>query len=192
VTSFACIVILLNNEFYLEQLKPVMAEWSYLWLQKQHLYGIERSEAIQYMLEGAAARTDNTVKNQCIEVALKKSQIDAGILGPDVTPTRAYQRMATNTPSAAAGRRMSFGVLNNPISATPTSAGGNGAVSNGFAVSPANQSASSMVLPAMTPLLAAEIRQLELAKISSALHRDLVQIQEKYVFFVLMFLMNSK
>jgi hypothetical protein len=133
-----------------------MAEWSYLWLQKQHLYGIERSEAIQYMLEGAAARTDNTVKNQCIEVALKKSQIDAGILGPDVTPTRAYQRMATNTPSAAAGRRMSFGVLNNPISATPTSAGGNGAVSNGFAVSPANQSASSMVLPAMTPLLAAE------------------------------------
>lgn len=53
---------LLNYEFYEERLKPVMAEWAYLWLQKHHLHGIDRAEAVQYLLEGAAARSDTSTK----------------------------------------------------------------------------------------------------------------------------------
>jgi hypothetical protein len=55
-------VTLLNYEFYEERLKPVMAEWAYLWLQKHHLHGIDRAEAVQYLLEGAAARSDTSTK----------------------------------------------------------------------------------------------------------------------------------
>ena len=55
-------VTLLNYEFYNERLKPVMAEWAYLWLQKHHLHGIDRHEAVQYLLEGAAARSDTATK----------------------------------------------------------------------------------------------------------------------------------
>lgn len=53
---------LLNYEFYNERMKPVMAEWAYLWLQKHHLHGIDRAEAVQYLLEGAAARSDTSTK----------------------------------------------------------------------------------------------------------------------------------
>lgn len=56
------IVTLLNYEFYNERMKPVMAEWAYLWLQKHHLHGIDRTEAVQYLLEGAAARSDTSTK----------------------------------------------------------------------------------------------------------------------------------
>jgi hypothetical protein len=55
-------VTLLNYDFYNEQMKPVIAEWAYLWLQKHHLHGIDRLEAVQYMLEGAAARSDTSTK----------------------------------------------------------------------------------------------------------------------------------
>jgi hypothetical protein len=55
-------VTLLNYEFYNERMKPVMAEWAYLWLQKHHLHGIDRHEAVQYLLEGAAARSDTSTK----------------------------------------------------------------------------------------------------------------------------------
>lgn len=53
---------LLNYEFYNDRMKPVMAEWAYLWLQKHHLHGIDRAEAVQYLLEGAAARSDTATK----------------------------------------------------------------------------------------------------------------------------------
>ena len=56
---------LLNYEFYNERMKPVMAEWAYLWLQKHHLHGIDRVEAVQYLLEGAAARSDTSTKVMC-------------------------------------------------------------------------------------------------------------------------------
>jgi hypothetical protein len=55
-------ITLLNNVYYEKQMKPILAEWAYLWLQKQHIHGIERHEAIQYMLEGAAARSDTATK----------------------------------------------------------------------------------------------------------------------------------
>ena len=46
-----------SSLFLLQYLKPILAEWSYLWLQKQHLHGIDRDEAIKYILEGAVVVT---------------------------------------------------------------------------------------------------------------------------------------
>ena len=40
-------VTLLDPSFYHARIKPLLAEWTYLWLQKQHLHGIDREEAIQ-------------------------------------------------------------------------------------------------------------------------------------------------
>jgi hypothetical protein len=85
-------VTLLNPEFYHAALKPVLAEWAYLWLQKQHLHGIDRHEAVRYMLEGAAARSDNTGKLNFIEIALKKAQADAGLEAFEPSPTRGFIR----------------------------------------------------------------------------------------------------
>ena len=68
-------ITLLNIEYYNMALKPLLAEWAYLWLQKQHLYGINKDESIQYMLEGAAARSDATVKITLIDLAISKLKI---------------------------------------------------------------------------------------------------------------------
>jgi hypothetical protein len=81
-------------------MKPVLAEWSYLWLQKQHLHGIDRAEAVRYMLEGAAARSDNSTKVNLIELALTKSLVDSGDLPPVPIPTLGYQKSMTQAERA--------------------------------------------------------------------------------------------
>jgi hypothetical protein len=150
-----------------------MAEWAYLWLQKQHLYGIERNEAIQYMIEGAAARTDNTTKYNFIDVALKKCHVEAGILGVSVTPTVAYQRQMTLNAETPLTTPMHGNNSNSPsilTSALPDSVGPR-------RMSFGSQSAS-VGRPLVTDLSAvqtAEIRHLELAKISSDTHKKLVR-----------------
>jgi hypothetical protein len=90
----------LNNEFYHESMKPVLAEWAYLWLQKQHLHGIDRSEAVRYMLEGAAARSDNSTKVNLIELALTKALVNSGDLPPVPIPTLGYQKSMTEAERA--------------------------------------------------------------------------------------------
>jgi hypothetical protein len=69
-----------------------MAEWAYLWLQKQHIHGIDRAEAVQYMLEGAASRSDNITKLKLIEIALTKARAEAGIVPFEPSPTRGFER----------------------------------------------------------------------------------------------------
>lgn len=76
-------------------MKPILAEWAYLWLQKQHLHGIDRGEAVRYMLEGAAARSDNSTKVNLIELALTKALVDSGDLPPIPVPTLGYQKSMT-------------------------------------------------------------------------------------------------
>jgi hypothetical protein len=90
----------LNPDFYHESMKPILAEWSYLWLQKQHLHGIDRAEAVRYMLEGAAARSDNSTKVNLIELALTKSLVDSGDLPPVPIPTLGYQKSMTQAERA--------------------------------------------------------------------------------------------
>ena len=80
-------VTLLNPQWYHANLKPLMAEWIYLWLQKQHLHGISRQETVTYILEGAVARSEATAKVACIDAALTKIGSELGIL-PPLTPTR--------------------------------------------------------------------------------------------------------
>ena len=85
-------ITLLNIEYYNMALKPLLAEWAYLWLQKQHLYGINKDESIQYMLEGAAARSDATVKITLIDLAISKLKIINGLESPIIRPTLAHQK----------------------------------------------------------------------------------------------------
>ena len=69
---------LLNTDFYRSHMMHVLAEWSYLWLQKQHLHGIDRLEAVRYMIEGAATMSDSIAKLSLIELALKKVEVQLG------------------------------------------------------------------------------------------------------------------
>ena len=46
-------LVLLNVDYYHEELKPVLAEWCHHWLQKHHLIGLERNDALKFMCEGA-------------------------------------------------------------------------------------------------------------------------------------------
>ena len=65
-------ITLLNYDFYHEVLKPIIAEWLFLWLQNQHLHGIEHSETLSYIMEGAIARSYIKAKVNIIEDALVK------------------------------------------------------------------------------------------------------------------------
>ena len=85
-------LILLNTEYYRASMMPILAEWCYVWLQKQHLHGIEQSEAIKYMIEGAAARSESTTKLKLIDLALKKIEVSLGQSPSTPRLTSGYQR----------------------------------------------------------------------------------------------------
>ena len=74
--------ILLNKDFYHAKIKPVMAEWTYMWLQKEHLAGISKTEALQYLTQGAAAQSDAARKITSLQHALKRRQIKLGLVPP--------------------------------------------------------------------------------------------------------------
>lgn len=69
-----------------------MAEWAFLWLQKQHLHGIDRHEAIRYMLEGAASRSDSTTKVNLLDFAITKTRVSLGEEAPGPAPTAGFVR----------------------------------------------------------------------------------------------------
>jgi hypothetical protein len=89
-------------------MKPILAEWSYLWLQKQHLHGIDRTEAVRYMLEGAAARSDNTTKINLIDIAITKARVSLGDLPPVPIPTLGYQKSMSEEQRARSDSEMSL------------------------------------------------------------------------------------
>ena len=84
-------VTLLDPEYYHSSLKPLLAEWAYLWLQKQHLHGIERDEAIKYILEGAVARSDLALKLRTIKTAIVEIQVKLGELPAEPELTTGYR-----------------------------------------------------------------------------------------------------
>ena len=86
-------ITLLNVDFYKTSIKPLMAEWAYLWLQQQHLHGIEHHEAVQYMLEGAAARSETSLKVNLIDVAINKTLVTSGEKSPVPPLTKAYEKL---------------------------------------------------------------------------------------------------
>ena len=53
--------------------------WAFLWLQKQHLHGIDYDEAVRYMLHGAAARSETTKKLQMIETEIARIRVQLGL-----------------------------------------------------------------------------------------------------------------
>ena len=76
-------VTLLDKDFYHGRMKPILAEWSYLWLQMQHLHGISRDEAVQYVLEGAAAKSDSMTKMHLIEQEKERMQVKLGLISAE-------------------------------------------------------------------------------------------------------------
>ena len=72
-------VTLLNTQFYHDHVKPILAEWTFLWLQKQHLHGIDFDEAKNYMLKGAAARSETSMKGTLLEIAIRAVKVKLGL-----------------------------------------------------------------------------------------------------------------
>jgi hypothetical protein len=93
-------VTLLNTDWYHENLKPVMADWVYLWLQKQHLHGVSRREAISYIVEGAVARSEATAKVTSLESAIAKTEAELGLRLPLSPPALTTAHLATLTLSS--------------------------------------------------------------------------------------------
>ena len=93
-------VTLLNTEWYHEHLKPVLADWVYLWLQKQHLHGVSRHEAISYIVEGAVARSEATSKVTSLESAITKTEAELGLRPPLSPPTLTSAHLASLTVSS--------------------------------------------------------------------------------------------
>lgn len=52
-------------------MKPIFAEWTFLWLQSQHLNGISQEETIAYITEDSATQTDISTAIHYIEAAIK-------------------------------------------------------------------------------------------------------------------------
>ena len=42
---------LLDADYYHAKLKPILAEWVFLWLTAQHVHGIDAGDAIEYLLD---------------------------------------------------------------------------------------------------------------------------------------------
>lgn len=85
-------ITLLNVEYYRSEMMPVLAEWCFLWLQKQHLHGIDRLEAIRYIIEGAATKSESSTKLNFIERAIKKTKSALGQDPISPTFTSGYRR----------------------------------------------------------------------------------------------------
>ena len=79
-------------EWYHEHLKPIMAEWAYLWLQSVHLHGATRSETISYILNGASARSDSGRRLELLTSERLRLEAKLGIRTPGPTPSLTLQR----------------------------------------------------------------------------------------------------
>lgn len=75
-------ITLLNVDWYHTALKPALADWVFLWLQKNHLHGVSRCEAISYITEGAVARSESTAKVTSLETAIAKTEAALGLMLP--------------------------------------------------------------------------------------------------------------
>ena len=71
-------ITLLDADYYHAKLKPILAEWVFLWLTAQHVHGIDAGDAIEYLLEGAVARSEATTKLRLIEAELARVEADLG------------------------------------------------------------------------------------------------------------------
>jgi len=62
-------VILLNEEYYHQHVKPLMGEWAVLWLEIQHFKGVSTEDQLDYILKGPFRCGDvaDRVEENCIE-----------------------------------------------------------------------------------------------------------------------------
>jgi hypothetical protein len=128
---------------------PIMAEWTFLWLQKAHLHGIDRNESIQYILEGAASKSDIVRKIHLIETAVTQARVTLGELPPEPEITPAHRSLLS--PAELELKNMTLVKLQRQNSETITSDEYN------------------------FTLLKTYIQQLESIKAEASLHNQLVQ-----------------
>eukprot|EP00750_Incisomonas_marina_P014138 INCI17609.11.p1 GENE.INCI17609.11~~INCI17609.11.p1 ORF type:complete len:5029 (+),score=1065.32 INCI17609.11:298-15384(+) len=69
-------ITLLDFQFYYSVMKPILADWAFLWLQKNHLHGVDRADAVRYIMDGAAAKSLSLrVLNSLTEDAERTEQL---------------------------------------------------------------------------------------------------------------------
>jgi hypothetical protein len=84
-------VTLLDKDYYATDIRPVMAEWCYLWLQKQHLHGLTKEETIQYLINGAAAKSQAKKRTVVLEAEIQQLKVQMGLASPMVDISPAYE-----------------------------------------------------------------------------------------------------
>lgn len=146
---------LLNVDFYNDIMKPIFAEWAYLWLQKQHIHGIERHETLTYVLEGASARSDSTAKVSMIDLAIIQARVNIGDLSPMPVPTLAHQRSLSDEGRNRLEREREEARLAVKLAADPDQA----------------------------MLFELQLKHLEVARDISIVQRDLVSVLSSTLFF---------
>ena len=65
-------VVLLNVEFYHEQLKPVLMDWLLLWLESQHLSGLSEEQIKAYILHGSTGDVKLTAAVEALSPKMLK------------------------------------------------------------------------------------------------------------------------
>jgi len=51
-------LVLLNNDYYMTAIRPLLAEWMLLWLEEQHFHGLEKKHTLIYIIHGPQQRKD--------------------------------------------------------------------------------------------------------------------------------------
>ena len=65
-------IVLLNIDFYHQQLQPVLLEWLLLWLESQHLSGLTEEQIRTYILQGSAGDEKLTQAVSSLSPKMKK------------------------------------------------------------------------------------------------------------------------
>ena len=89
-------VTLLDKTYYSTDLRPALAEWCYLWLQKQHLHGITKEECVRYLINGAAAKSQAKKRCLVVEAEIIKLQVDMGLVSNTVNMSVSALRQKSN------------------------------------------------------------------------------------------------
>mmetsp|Transcript_21594 Transcript_21594/g.31811 ORF Transcript_21594/g.31811 Transcript_21594/m.31811 type:complete len:2705 (-) Transcript_21594:384-8498(-) len=84
---------LLNPQFYHDSLRPLMAEWVYIWLLRQHLHGIDKNDTLRYLLEGAAAKADITSRMELMEEEYLRLEVELGELDEAPRHSKVYEQL---------------------------------------------------------------------------------------------------
>ena len=53
-----------NINYFCSEMKPVLAEWIFMWLESHHVGGISKKEIIKFLLEGATQQNNGDLASR--------------------------------------------------------------------------------------------------------------------------------